>query len=243
MPSLDLGKLYDRSYDRRPPTILKHEKGAIWVVAANSNQRIRVPARMSGRLAYAIGVVLGDGYGSEPIERKTHGPGFHWKVVVTGPHDYVRELRRVFLDLFCISGGLKKDKRKRDSWQLRFSSLVLHRFFARVIGLPQGRKTTHKRWTRLNLVKQFPLHFLSGLIDSDGHVGSSYVGIIQNDLEFLKVIQRFAKEKLGFDFHGPHINKKRAGRITSWIISLYRKNERTKLIRAKNRLGLGYKYA
>jgi len=197
---------------------------------------------MTGKLAHVVGVLIGDGYVSRSIIRRSHGAGFHWKVVVTGPYSYVLKLQGIFFDVFRISGGIKQDKRKRDSWQLRFSNLILHRFLARVIELPMGRKTTHRRWSRFDLVKKYPLQFLSGLIDSDGHVGQHYLGIIQANKNFLRSVQVFAKGTLGVEFRGPYVNKKQVGKITSWIISIFKRDERSKLIRGINSLHLGLEY-
>lgn len=241
MHSLILQNLYDPTYDRKAPAVLRRNKDGIWVQVTGSHTKVHLPSKMTGKLAYLIGVIVGDGYISGPIKRRTHGPGFHWKVVVTGPHDYVVEIRKHFSGLFCVNGGLQQDSRKKDSWQLRFGNLILNRFFARVIGLPQGRKTTHKRWSRLELVENYPVHFLSGLIDSDGHVGRTYIGIIQKDIEFLKAVQRFVMTTLGLNFHGPYVNKRRNGVITSWIISLFKNREREELVHAKNRLTIGLK--
>lgn len=239
MRSLDLGKLYDSLYDKRPPTILRRGSSHIWVRAANSNKEIRLPTRMNGKLAYLIGVIIGDGYLSKPIRRRSHGPGFHWKIVVTGSHSYIVGLNEIFRVLFCISGGLTKDPRKRDAWQLRFSQVVLHRFFARVIGLPRGRKTKHRRWSDFDMVREYPVHFLSGLIDTDGYVGSHYIGIIQKDFQFLTKLLSFTKETIGISFRGPHVNKKRDGEITSWMISLNKRDERMKLLDAKKNANAG----
>lgn len=236
---LDLAKLFDPSYDKRPPKVLAHDTAGVWVKATGSSQKVCLPRQMSGRLAYLIGVIVGDGYLSRPIRRKSHGPGFHWKLVITGPHDYVAELNGMFRKAFGISGGLKRDNRKKDSWQLRFSNVILHRFFARVIGLPMGKKTKHPRWSNFDSVKEYFMHFAAGLIDADGYIGPRYIGIVQKDFNFLVQLQRLLKETHGFHFHGPYVNKKIRGEISSWLIGLYSKDERTRLLRAKDSLNIG----
>lgn len=110
----------------------------------NSKQAVRLPEQMDGKLAYLVGVLIGDGYVSKPIKRKSHGSGFHWKIVITGPHSCIVNLRRLFLEVFDLQGGIQQDTRKQDAWQLRFANLTLHRFFTRVIGLPQGKKTVQR---------------------------------------------------------------------------------------------------
>lgn len=95
---------------------------------------------MNGKLAYLIGVTIGDGYVSKAARRKSHGAGFYWKIVITGPQDYLVGLQKMFLEVFGVLGGLVKDRRKKDTWQLRFADVILHRFFAKVIGLPQGKR-------------------------------------------------------------------------------------------------------
>lgn len=198
---------------------------------------------MNGKLAYLIGVIIGDGYVSRAARRKTHGAGYYWKIVIIGPHDYLVCLQNLFLEIFGLQGGLVKDRRKKNSWQLRFASLILHRFFARVIGLPQGRKTAHGSWTRFELVRRFPLHFLAGLVHSDGHVGRRYAGIIQKRFRFLVRVKKFAKETLRLRFRGPYVNRKRNGKIAGWMISIYKKEERTRLVHAIARLKIGQRKA
>ena len=234
MTPLDMHQLFDYRYYTSPPQQIQAGRTFVRMRFINGRRILRVPIRMNGKLAYLIGVIIGDGYLSKAMRRKSHGRGFHWKMVITGPHDYIVCLRNIFHDLFSIRGGIIQDSRKRDSWQLRFSCLILHRFFARVIGIPQGRKTTHGGWTRLELVREFPLHFLKGLIDSDGHIGKRYIGIIQKRLRFLIRIKNFAHETLGLDFHGPFVNSRKNGLIASWIISISNERARTWLL---DRLG------
>lgn len=194
---------------------------------------------MSGGLAYLIGAIIGDGYVSKAARRKSHGRGFYWRIVLTGPHDYLVRLQSLFFRIFRLRGGLTKDRRKKNSWQFRSANLVLHRFFARVIGLPQGRKTVHGAWTRFEAVERFPLFFLAGLLDSDGYVGKRYIGIVQNRLRFLIRIKRFARETLNLKFRGPVVNRRYDGKIAGWIISIYKKDERAELLRAMAGLDFG----
>jgi len=234
---LNLNLLFDPRFDVLPPTILQSESQFVRVRSLNGRQIVRIPILMNGRLAYLVGVIIGDGYLSKAIKRKAHGGGYHWKLVVTGPRSFVTILRRMFLELFGVRGGLLQDRRKADSWQLRFSSLVLHRFFARVIGLPQCRKTQRGAWSRLGLVKEFPFHFLAGLIDSDGHVGAKYVGIVQKRLRFLLRIKRFAWRNAGLHFRGPYVNSRKNGKTICWIISIFKEDERLRLMQSISRLG------
>jgi len=230
--------LFDHRYDILPPVVLKSESRFIRAKSLNGRQTVRIPVVMNGKLAYLIGVVIGDGYLSKAIKRKAHGGGYHWKLVVTGPCNYVSRLQGTFLELFGIQGGLWHDKRKTDTWQLRFGSLLLHRFFARVIGISLGKKTTHGAWSRLELVSEFPFHFLAGLIDSDGHIGKKYIGIVQKRLRFLVRVRRFAMLNTGLHFRGPHVNSRKDGRIASWIISISNAKERLRLMKSISQLGV-----
>ena len=243
MTRLNLGVLFDPRFDILPPKILLDEPGFVRVSSLNGKQPVRIPVEMTGELAYLIGIIIGDGYVSRAAKRKSHGSGFYWKIVVTGPHDYLVRLRSMFFRNFGVHGGLVRDRRKENTWQLRFANLVLHRFFTRVIGLPQGRKTTHGSWTRFEMVKGFPLYFLAGLMDSDGYVGKRYIGIVQKRFRFLVRVKRFANETLGLNFRGPSINRKLNGKVAGWIISIYKKEERTRLLCAIAQLEIGIKKA
>ncbi len=196
----------------------------------NGRKVVRVPVVMNGKLAYITGVVLGDGYLSNAARRKSHGTGFYWRMAITGPYRYLANIRKLFVETFGLQGGLVRDQRKKKTWQLRFASVVLHRFFARLVGIPQGRKTTRRPWSRFELVRAYPLHFLAGLIHSDGYMGRRYVGIIQKRFRFLVHVKRFAEEALGLSFRGPYVNRRRGGRIVGWMIAIYDRSERTKLL-------------
>jgi hypothetical protein len=232
MTQLNLGLLFDPRFDILPPRILRDKQSFVRVSSLNGKQTVRIPVEMNGKLAYLIGVIIGDGYVSRASKRKSHGTGFYWRIVITGPHDYLVRLRNLFLGIFGLRGGLVEDRRKKNTWQLKFANLILHRFFAKVIGLPQGRKTTHGSWCRFDLVKRFPLHFLAGLLASDGYVGKRYIGIIQKRFRFLIRVKRFANETMHLYFRGPAINRKRNGKTVGWIISIYKKEERARLLRA-----------
>jgi hypothetical protein len=236
---LDLRLLFDPRFDILPPRIVPDKSGFVRVNSLNGKQVVRIPVVMNGKLAYLIGVVIGDGYVSKAARRKSHGAGYYWRVVITGPHDYLVSLQSLFVRIFGLRGGLVRDLRKEKTWQLRFANLVLHRFFTRVIGLPKGKKTTHGSWSRFELVREFPLHFLAGLIHSDGYVGKKYIGIIQKRFNFLVRVKRFAKENLQFRFRGPSVNRKINGKVAGWMISIYEKEERERLLGAISRLEIG----
>lgn len=239
MAQLNLGLLFDPRFDILPPRVMLDRPGSVRVTSLNGKQAARIPVEMSGRLAYLLGVVIGDGYVSKAMRRKSHGGGFYWRIVITGPHDYIISLQSLFLEIFGLQGGLIQDRRKKDAWQLRFANLILHRFFTRVVGIPQGRKTSHGAWSRLELVKEFPLHFLAGLIDSDGYVGKRYIGVTQKRYRFLVRVKRFANETLRLHFRGPFVNRRRNGEVAGWIICVYKREERTRFLQAKSMLGIG----
>jgi hypothetical protein len=238
MTLLDVDLLFDPRFDILRPKLGTVNSAQVRASTLNGKLTVLIPTKMSGRLAYLIGVVIGDGYLSKPIKRKSHGGGFHWKLVITGTHDYVVRLRESFFAVFDLYGGRIRDERKNDCWQLRFSSLLLHRFFSRVIGLPAGRKTTHGSWSRLELVREHPYQFLAGLIDSDGHISSHLIGIIQKRFRFLIRIKKFAMETCGLAFHGPLVNNRKNGEVTSWIIAIHKREERERLLHSINRLSL-----
>jgi len=238
---LNLGLLFDPRFDVLRPRVLPDKRGFFSVTPPRGRAWVRIPLAMNGELAYLIGVVIGDGYVSKAARRKSHGAGYYWKIVVTGPYDYLVRIQGLFCGVFGVCGGLVKDKRKENTWQLRFANLILHRFFTRVLGLPQGRKTEHRPWSRFELVRSFPTHFLAGLIDSDGYVGERYIAIVQKQFRFLYRIKRFANETLRLEFRGPLINRKQNGSVVGWMISIYSRKERMRLLRAIAELKIGKK--
>lgn len=103
----------------------------------------------------------------------------------------------------------------------------------------RARRRCRGGWSSLELVREFPLHFLAGLVDSDGYVGEHYIGIIQKRFRFLVRIRRFARQNADFHFKGPYVNKRRDGHITSWIISIHRREERERFLKATSQLIAG----
>jgi len=235
---LDLGLLFDPRFDILPPRISSICRGFVRVTSLSGKQLVRIPIRMNGKLAYLIGVIIGDGYLSKPARRKSHGGGYYWRVVITGPRNYLIGLRRLFFEIFGLHGELVKDRRKMNTWQLRFANKILHRFLRRVIGLPQGRKTTHGSWSRFVIVKDFPVHFIAGMLHSDGYVGKHYIGIVQKRFRFLERLKKFANQRLKVHFRGPVVNRRNNGKTLAWIISIYNKRDRDSLIRRIARLGV-----
>jgi hypothetical protein len=116
----------------------------------------------------------------------------------------------------------KKDREK--TWKLEINSLIIHRFVNKVLGIPVGKKSGNiSFFQNMKTPNKYYKHVLAGLIDTDGYVSKRYIGLIQSDEKFLKVIKLLSKRHLGIDFRGPNVNKKVNGIPICWIISVSKK--------------------
>jgi hypothetical protein len=62
---LNLRLLFDPRFDILPPRIVVDKPGFVLVSSLNGKQTVRIPMVMNGKLAYLIGLIIGDGYVSK----------------------------------------------------------------------------------------------------------------------------------------------------------------------------------
>ncbi len=106
---IDLRLLFDPRFDILPPRTTPDDPGFVHATSLNGKQAVRIPVVMNSKLAYLIGVIIGDGYVSRAARRKSYGTGYYWRIVITGPHDYLVGIRKLFFEIFGVQGGLVKD--------------------------------------------------------------------------------------------------------------------------------------
>ena len=121
---------------------------------------------------------------------------------------------------------MRKRKDRKYTWRLKINSVVIHRFFNRILGFPTGRKS--RKITNF-IEKRIPNFyfkcFLSGLIDSDGYISQRYIGLIQNNKRFLLNVRKTSKEILNINFKKPYVNRKIDNKIVGWIITIHKKED------------------
>jgi hypothetical protein len=216
---LPIWRLYDRAYDSVDSikAVNKDDKeiileklidfeGVKGFRAKRSSKIIRLPLEMTADLAYFLGIVIGDGY--VKMVKRNKG-GYYWDIVITGEKNYIELLAKITNKLFGHRPTVKKDKRREKSYILTISSMIVFRYLTRVFGFHPGKKCGNI--PRIRFVCDGSFHFrnyLSGLIDSDGYVSSSYAALIQKDRKFLNYIRAKSKKLLNFEFSTVRVNRR-----------------------------------
>lgn len=198
---------------------LKKGKKRISGIRAYGSSRIIVIPDLNHDLAYLTGFILGDGTVSSPVKRKEGG--FYWQVKIAGEHKCIRMVSKIVSKLFDYDPIVTPELRRDSSSLLTINSLVVHRFFNRVIGIKSGYKDGKTTWLE-NFCRSKSIfkHFLAGFTDADGHVGKYYVCIVQRDKEFLEKMKKRSEELLNINFRGPTINRKIENKVVGWMITL-----------------------
>lgn len=164
------------------PEILK--KGSRYCVK-NSQTTVKLPSIFTPQLCRLLGVIHGDGnmsYGRILITDKDEG--FH-----------ERGLRKLFLDVFGIRPNVFEDK-NRNSFYSHFKNKVVYTFLTEVLEVPKG--SVRKKLTLPSFMQTLndglKASYLSGLFDSEGHVGKGQLKI--NLATTSRPLFEFAKEFL-----------------------------------------------
>ncbi|MBU2520405.1 MAG: LAGLIDADG family homing endonuclease [Nanoarchaeota archaeon] len=235
---LDLSKIHYPKYDSKTPSIAILNNGEenkldnfeiylediIGIRAHGSSKVIKLPTCLNKKLAYLTGVILGDGSIAKPIKRKKGG--FYWSVRITGEYEYIKIVSKILFKIFNYIPLIYPDKRRENSWYIALNSLIIHRFFNRVIGIKFGAKNGKTSWLE-NFCRNKDVFgcFLAGFTDSDGYVSKNYIGIIQKDKKFLEKLKMKSYELLNINFNGPYVNRKICNEIVGWIITINNKNK------------------
>jgi len=122
--------------------------------------------------------------------------------------------------MFDYKTILQKDRRKNDCWNVCINSLIIHRYFNRVIGIPVGRKAGNMPWlSNFSISRDVFRNFLAGLIDTDGYI-KGYINLTQKDRLFLERVKVASKKILNIDFKGPYVNKKINNLPVGWCLQI-----------------------
>ncbi|WP_297500881.1 ATPase, T2SS/T4P/T4SS family [Thermococcus sp.] len=139
---------------------------ARFLLSVNSNP-VRLVREVNERLAYAVGVLLGDGYISSNGHylSATFDDGEYMKAFVDSISEFLPESRPSIRD----SGT---------STVVTYGSKIFAEFLSRAFGIPKGEKGD---WDVPHLVlsnDELMRHFLAGLFDADGYVDPNGLSIV-----------------------------------------------------------------
>ncbi len=129
-----------------------------FLLSVNSNP-VKLVREVDERLAYAVGVVLGDGYLSSD--------GYYLSATFDDP-DYMG----AFIDSLSgfLPGSVPSIKDNGTSKVVTYGSKIFVDFLSKAFGIPRGEKGS---WDVPHLVlsnDELMRHFLAGLFDADGYV-------------------------------------------------------------------------
>ena len=177
-------------------------------------QRVILPKFLFPKLSYLLGWICGDGYLKCSKNRYTI------KVSEKSINQLKLVLKPLFKEIFDADPPIFK--RSSRGYALKIGSKPIFRFLTQVIKVKVGEIPTIVR----NMDRINKIHFLAGILDSEGHIDDSYKGsriiISQADQEFLREIMMLFKE-IGVDFTGPHLHKGEKG--VWYTIQIRRKSE------------------
>ncbi len=230
---LDLSRIYYSEYDVNPSKIVLKDRTElnlplskineyIGIRAHGSPNIIKIPNSINNDLAYLTGVILGDGSIGSPSKRKAGG--YYWQVKIEGELEFIKISYNLIKDIFGYTPILFPDKRRNNTWHLQINSIIIHRFFNRVIGIKCGKKNGNTTWLDpLCKKKTVFKHFLAGFTDANGYVGSNYLAIIQSDKEFLERLKCASMKILSLKFNGPYVNRRINDEVVGWWITMGKK--------------------
>ena len=145
----------------------------------------RIP-NLDNDISYLIGVVSGDGNVTRTERKKG---GFHYRVKITSnSEEYLKSINEIFYRKFDIRGQIERDNRKNKTFYLTIQNSTIFAYFI-VSGLRYGRKLSMNIPQAIKNNKNFFLHYLSGLVDTDGHIDYNRVHLKQKYEYFLEEIR------------------------------------------------------
>jgi len=162
---------------------------------------VKIP-KLNKDLAYLSGVIVGDGTILK-IRRKKGG--FHYKIKITSDSkNYLNTLNKIFEDNFNINGYIEKDKRKVHTYYLTLQNATIFWFFV-LLGHEIGKKKGPIIPSYFLNNKILLIHFLAGLVDTDGHISYNRIQLKQKSRIFLSNICLQLK-KINMNPNYPKVN-------------------------------------
>ncbi|MBI2542816.1 MAG: hypothetical protein HYW24_01385 [Candidatus Aenigmarchaeota archaeon] len=151
--------------------------------------RVKIPP-ISSKVSYLTGVLTGDG--NLTMVKRMKG-GFHYTVKITSNStDYLNYLNTRFRELFSIKGEIGKDNRKMNTFFLIFRNVCIFWYFV-TVGLCIGRKINPSIPHKIRTNRKFLITYLSGLVDTDGHINRNRIQLKQKSKSFLEEIKQALK--------------------------------------------------
>ena len=162
---------------------------------------IKIPL-INEDIFYLLGVVEGDG---SLIKSKRKRGGYHYVLrIYSGEKKYLIYLNEIIQELFGIKGRITKDKRKNSSYCIIIQNATIFFYFV-ILGSEIGKKKIGNISKTVRRKNKNILHYLAGLVDTDGHISNKRIQLKQKRHQLLKEIKELSNQ-LNLNCSDPKIN-------------------------------------
>ncbi len=150
--------------------------------------KIEIP-KVDEDISYLVGVISGDG---SMITSKMKKGGYIYLIAIySSSIEYLNYINKLTKRLFGYGGGITKDKRKQNTYRLAIQSATIFWYYS-FLGIPIGKKSDILRVPEVfkeNI--HYFVHYLSGLIDTDGSVSNNRIQLKQKSKIFLEELMNY----------------------------------------------------
>lgn len=163
---------------------------------------VRFP-KWSMDLAYFCGLIVGDGSLPKGFSKRPNGK-IQRRYEISFVSKSLEFIKNVYQPLFENLFNIKpyvvrwKDKHKSEVFYCRIESKILYNFLTNKIGMTSGRKA--RTVSPIEMPEKYKIHFLAGLLDTDGGKKGSGFGI-STASERLSVFIKMMFSNLDVKYH------------------------------------------
>ena len=149
-----------------------------------------------------LGVICGDG---SLIQSKRKRGGYHYILrIYSGEEKFLIYIKEIIQRLFEIKGKIIKDKRKNSAYHLHIENASIFWYFV-ILGSEIGKKRIGNISKMVKCKDENMLHYLAGLVDTDGHICNKRIQLKQKRHQLLKEIKELS-DGLNLNCSVPKIN-------------------------------------
>jgi len=157
---------------------------------------------ISKDIFYLLGVISGDG---SLVKTKRKKGGYHYVLrIYSGEEKYLIYLNKIIRELFEIKGRIIKDKRKNSSYYTIIQNAAIFFYFV-ILGSEIGKKKIGNISKVVKSKNKNILHYIAGLVDTDGHIANKRIQLKQKRYQLLKEL-KLLLNKLKLNCSMPKIN-------------------------------------
>lgn len=138
-----------------------------------NGKQIKLPKHMDYKLAYLLGVIMGDGHLANPDKSYDKKTTYNSEIRITDGHkETFIELSKIFENLFDYKPKIYSElsKVKRRFYRFVIKSKPMHRFLMEICGIPTGKKFDNVDIPGMIMNSSLDIQkrFITGFFDADG---------------------------------------------------------------------------